>query len=119
MSDPALFDPPAPRRGRPRSIKMVRSLNAAIDAAPWLSGDPAYGALCEAARLLADRIDRAEDDRTRASLLKEYAGYLDRLGLTPRGRRLNVQSEASAEAVNPFAQARAVLESAWDYSEEA
>lgn len=119
MADPALFDPPKPRR--PRSIGMVRSLNAAINSAEWLAA-PEYGALCAAARLLADRIDRADDDRARAALLKEYMPMLDRLGLTPRGRRLNVgaaSAPGASEGGDPFAQARAVLESGWDYPEDA
>jgi hypothetical protein len=73
---------------------------------------PADAAIVEAGRLLARRLDDAEDDKTIALHMGQFVSILDRLGLHPKARRL-MELETPADKGNLFDEARRVLLAAY------
>lgn len=110
MGELTLFPQPKRPAGRPPKIKVATDFAEAVRHAEHLRQEDR--ALVELGRRLAVQIDRADDDKTLANLTVQFLGVLDRLGLSPQARsRLGL--EKPAEEVNPFDEARRLLESRW------
>jgi hypothetical protein len=89
---------------------MVVAFRDSLPSADHLT--PADAAIVEAGRLLARRLDDAEDDKTIALHMGQFVAVLDRLGLHPKARR-QLELDAPAERGNLFDEARSVLMAAY------
>jgi hypothetical protein len=110
MSEPlTLFTGPR-RAGRPRKVSLVIQFGETIRAAEHLR--PEDAGLVELGRRLAAEIDAADDPKVTASLSGQYLGVLDRMLIGPKSRARHDMGDQGQE-VNPFDEARRLLESRW------
>jgi hypothetical protein len=73
---------------------------------------PEDAGLVELGRRLAAEIDAADDPKVTASLSGQYLGVLDRMLIGPKSRARH-EMDQDAKEVNPFDEARRLLESRW------
>lgn len=104
-----LFQGPR-RAGRPRKVSLVNQFTETIRAADHLK--PEDAGLVELGRRLAAEIDSSDDPKITATLSGQYLGVLDRMLIGPRSRARHDVGDQGTE-VNPFDEARRLLESRW------